>query len=104
MVVPSPAGAGPLAFAGLGTGSGFADERGGGEEEEPGSDEEEPGSELRDDLGGEAALPDGQLSSGRFSLAPGTQLGLVLTLGVTLVFGIWPAPLFSFAHAASLMF
>ncbi len=104
LVVPSPAGAGPLAFAGLGTGSGFADERGGGEEEEPGSDEEEPGSELRDDLGGEAALPDGQLSSGRFSLAPGTQLGLVLTLGVTLVFGIWPAPLFSFAHAASLMF
>jgi NADH-quinone oxidoreductase subunit N len=34
----------------------------------------------------------------------GVELGLVLTVGFTLVFGVWPGPLFAFVHAAGLLF
>jgi hypothetical protein len=30
--------------------------------------------------------------------------GLLICVGATLVFGIWPAPLFNFAHDATLIF
>lgn len=33
-----------------------------------------------------------------------TQAGLALTVGFTVVLGIWPAPLFAFVHAARLLF
>jgi hypothetical protein len=35
---------------------------------------------------------------------PGAQVGLLLTVGFTVVLGIWPAPLFNFVHAAGLLF
>jgi NADH-quinone oxidoreductase subunit N len=34
----------------------------------------------------------------------GAQVGLLLTVGLTVVFGVWPAPLFDFVHAAGLLF
>ncbi|MGD0081595.1 MAG: NADH-quinone oxidoreductase subunit N [Acidimicrobiales bacterium] len=40
----------------------------------------------------------------RLPIPLGSQIGLFLTVGFTLVFGIWPGPLFSFVHAASLAF
>ncbi|HKH87913.1 MAG TPA: proton-conducting transporter membrane subunit, partial [Acidimicrobiales bacterium] len=41
---------------------------------------------------------------GRLAIPLGSQIGLFLTVGFTLVFGIWPGPLFSFVHAAGLAF
>ncbi|MHB1987569.1 MAG: NADH-quinone oxidoreductase subunit N [Acidimicrobiales bacterium] len=41
---------------------------------------------------------------GPVELAPATAIGLLITVGVTIVFGLWPGPLFDFAHAASLLF
>jgi NADH-quinone oxidoreductase subunit N len=52
----------------------------------------------------EGDLPAAASPSGRIHLSPATGLGLLITAGVTVVFGIWPAPLFSLAHAASLLF
>ena len=67
--------------------------------------EDEEGWDEEDDLLEEPPpLPDSMLPSGRFALSPGTEMGLFLALAVTVVFGIWPAPLFSFAHAATLLF
>ncbi len=40
----------------------------------------------------------------RIHLSPATAFGLLLTVGFTVVFGIWPAPIFSLAHAAGLLF
>ncbi|MGH9294872.1 MAG: proton-conducting transporter membrane subunit, partial [Acidimicrobiales bacterium] len=60
---------------------------------------------LDDDEAPEAAvLPDGALPGGRFALSPGTELALFVTVAFTVVLGIWPSPLFDFAHAASLLF
>jgi hypothetical protein len=33
-----------------------------------------------------------------------TWVAIVLTVGVTVVFGVWPAPLLDFANHASLLF
>ena len=41
---------------------------------------------------------------GRVEVPALAQLGLFLTVGFTVVLGIWPAPLFSFVHAARLLF
>lgn len=38
------------------------------------------------------------------AVSPWTGTALVLTLGATVVFGIWPQPLISFAHQATLLF
>jgi NADH-quinone oxidoreductase subunit N len=40
----------------------------------------------------------------RFQIAPTTAAGILLTLGFTVVFGVWPSPLFDFVHAARLLF
>jgi NADH:ubiquinone oxidoreductase subunit 2 (subunit N) len=37
-------------------------------------------------------------------LSPWMLTGLVIVLGATVVLGIWPQPLVSFAHQASLLF
>jgi NADH:ubiquinone oxidoreductase subunit 2 (subunit N) len=37
-------------------------------------------------------------------ISPWMLTGLVLVLGATVVLGIWPEPLISFAHQASLLF
>jgi len=93
------------AMAMEGASAGMATSRGGfvpgGEEDEDDDLEFEEDEEDEDE---DETLPDGQDRFGRFSLAPGTELGLAITIGVTVVFGVWPAPLFSFAHAASLLF
>jgi hypothetical protein len=34
----------------------------------------------------------------------GIAATLVMSLGVTIVFGIWPSPIFDFAHHATLLF
>jgi NADH-quinone oxidoreductase subunit N len=40
----------------------------------------------------------------RFVVPPGAQVGLLLTVGFTIVLGVWPAPLFDFVHAAGLLY
>jgi NADH-quinone oxidoreductase subunit N len=39
-----------------------------------------------------------------FGIAPTTVVGIAVTVLFTVVLGIWPGPLFSFAHAAGLLF
>jgi NADH-quinone oxidoreductase subunit N len=52
----------------------------------------------------EAGAGEGGQDSERLEVAPGTQIGIFITVAVTIVFGVWPGPLFAFAHAASLLF
>jgi NADH-quinone oxidoreductase subunit N len=40
----------------------------------------------------------------RVILPPAARVATALCVGVTLVFGVWPQPLFDFAHAATLIF
>ena len=42
--------------------------------------------------------------SRRLDIAPTTAVGILITVGFTVVFGVWPGPLFSFVHAAGLLF
>ena len=42
--------------------------------------------------------------SGLLPIPLGSRIGLFLTVGFSLVFGVWPGPLFSFVHAAGLAF
>jgi NADH-quinone oxidoreductase subunit N len=43
-------------------------------------------------------------AEGRLSVPPGIGLALFLCVGVTVVFGIWPAPILDFAQHASLLY
>jgi NADH-quinone oxidoreductase subunit N len=40
----------------------------------------------------------------RLAVSPSIALGLAISLGVTVVFGVWPQPLIDFARAATLIF
>ncbi|HXY42622.1 MAG TPA: NADH-quinone oxidoreductase subunit N [Acidimicrobiales bacterium] len=51
-----------------------------------------------------AALPAPAFDRQRVEVPLGAQIGLFLTVGFTVVLGIWPAPLFDFVHAAKLLF
>jgi NADH:ubiquinone oxidoreductase subunit 2 (subunit N) len=68
---------------------------------------------VESEAGGEAgaeADPDPELvgvvavRAQRFEVPAGAQVGLLFTVGFTVVLGIWPAPLFDFVHAAGLLF
>ncbi|MCU1494137.1 MAG: proton-translocating NADH-quinone oxidoreductase, chain [Acidimicrobiaceae bacterium] len=48
--------------------------------------------------------PEGTPSEPEVSVSPWVTTGLVLCVGATLVFGIWPQPLVDFAHQATLIF
>ncbi len=50
------------------------------------------------------AGPFGEEEPTRVPVPPLTGLAIALAVGVTVVFGLWPAPLVNFAHAASLLF
>ncbi|MHB8245241.1 MAG: NADH-quinone oxidoreductase subunit N [Acidimicrobiales bacterium] len=54
------------------------------------------------DGGGDAAS--GSSAAHGLEIAPSTAVGLAIAVGFTIVLGIWPAPLFSFVHAAGLLF
>lgn len=54
-------------------------------------------------VGAEAAAA-ASLSGQRVEIPVGAQIGLFLTVAFTIVFGVWPAPLFDFVHAARLLF
>jgi len=54
-------------------------------------------------VGAEAAAA-ASLSGQRVEIPLGAQIGLFLTVAFTIVFGVWPAPLFDFVHAARLLF
>jgi NADH-quinone oxidoreductase subunit N len=41
---------------------------------------------------------------GRLVVQPSVALGLAVSVGVTVVFGVWPQPLIDFARAATLIF
>ncbi len=45
-----------------------------------------------------------RLRAASLGIAPSTLAGIAVTVLFTLALGIWPAPLFSFAHAAGLLF
>ncbi|MGD0742239.1 MAG: NADH-quinone oxidoreductase subunit N [Acidimicrobiales bacterium] len=57
-----------------------------------------------------ARVPDGGVATlvgarvDRLVVAPSTALALAVTVGVTVVFGVWPQPLIDFARAATLIF
>jgi NADH-quinone oxidoreductase subunit N len=57
-----------------------------------------------------ARVPDGGVATlvgarvDRLVVAPSTALSLAVTVGVTVVFGVWPQPLIDFARAATLIF
>jgi len=58
-------------------------------------------------VGSEAAFEDAGVAGEKpppFLVPPGAQVGLLFTVGFTVVLGIWPAPLFDFVHAAGLLF
>jgi NADH-quinone oxidoreductase subunit N len=52
----------------------------------------------------EPAAPSGEETPTVVKVPALTSLAIGLSVGVTVVFGIWPAPLTDFAHAASLLF
>jgi NADH-quinone oxidoreductase subunit N len=58
------------------------------------------------EIDAEAAEPeDAKVVGGRSLQIPATtQIGLFITVAFTVVLGIWPGPLFSFVHAAQLLF
>jgi hypothetical protein len=64
----------------------------------------EAGAVGRSAAGGEVelAVPGGITE--RLEVPGSTAIGIGLALGATVVLGIWPAPLFSFVHAAGLLF
>jgi NADH-quinone oxidoreductase subunit N len=55
-------------------------------------------------LAEEPAAPFGEAEPSRVPVPPLSGLAIALTVGVTVVFGLWPQPLVDFAHAASLLF
>ena len=66
---------------------------------------EPPAGEVSEPASGATTpWPGGAEGVDGIEVPPGTQIGLLLTVLVTVVFGVWPAPLFAFAHAASLLF
>jgi NADH-quinone oxidoreductase subunit N len=58
--------------------------------------------------GGGGGAPGARRLGWLTSWSPGVPVGiaatLVMSLGVTIVFGIWPSPIFDFAHHATLLF
>jgi NADH-quinone oxidoreductase subunit N len=62
-------------------------------------------AEIGTDVEADAAVEHGNLVGvGSLHLPATTQIGLFVTVAFTVVLGIWPGPLFSFVHAAQLLF
>ena len=60
---------------------------------------------LLEDAPGSVAVAAAELPDGTAPVLPaGTGVALALCVGVTVVFGLWPAPLVDFAHQARLLF